>query len=572
MSLFRPSKPLKLLSLIVLLHFPAHTTAQIAGFFPEYLKSCIDRCQPLWSANYDCTLQGQSNLDCLCQSQWVEQFYEGSTCTCTSDFESQEFRNWFDGTGGCSPYVEARIRSSETSRPTSTTSEDRSSTEVESTTTEDRSSSTRTRPTSTTAESTTTSSGETKNTTNGSTFTTVPSQTTGTRGDQTATTTGPSIATTVPQDSGFITDQNKRWVIPTITVGGLIVVGAAVFAVLFFCFGCCRRSGKGRYSKANNPGGEAAGLVAGMGMKNKKKKRMWLSSVPFFGGAKSGSSQTSSSQDMTLVGDHEGIDTGYYGAGGYPPYFNGNANYVPYQHGAPLPPIDEVQSIAESTMTGHRDRGLGGMPMSITDRGMSPDDEGFSFGYENQQGVSPYTPVDSRSGDWRDSVMLPPAPVAQANMPLLGPGGPEGAGLIGAAISHGGRGREGDPMNFSNRYEDLTTRRMERRMFDPVGAPGSGMVMMIPRKEVGSSNPSTPVGGMPQDPARSHTVSPPISTVSSLSAYSSGFGGGGGSLAGRGTSSGRGDGGAFSGFPRAPAPAGSGLFSPGRGDYYEDYR
>ncbi|KAF3911818.1 hypothetical protein AA313_de0207896 [Arthrobotrys entomopaga] len=576
MSLFRPSKSLKLLSVLALLQLSTPAAAQIAAFFPEYLKDCINNCQPLWSANYECTLAGEQSQDCLCQSPWVEQFYEGSTCTCTSDYESQEFRNWFDGTNGCSVYVEARIRSSETSRPTPTTSIKSSSSSDVSTTTSDRSSSsvgTTTRSTTTSAGSTTTSAPSspvpTTITTNGSTFTTMVTPT-GTN--------SPAVATTSPQDSsGFITAQNKKWVIPTITIGGLIVLGAGAFAILYFCFGCCRRDRRGKYGRANNPGGMGGAAATGVG---KKKNKMWLSTLPFFGTKSKSSQRSDSSQDMTLVGDHDSmVDTAYYGAGGFPPY---GPSYVPYQHGAPLPPIDEVQSIAESTLT--RDRGFGGpMPPPFGGGAMPEEDEGFNFGYETQE-ITPYTPVGNSGLDRRESVMLPPAPVAQANMPLLGGGVPSGAGLIGAAITTSPTtNRNRDSGTFSNRYEDLAGRRMERRMFDPSGMPmgmpmpmgmGPG-TMVIPRKGVPSSPINTTGGAaLPEPDFRSQTVSPPVSTISSASGYSSGFGGGGGPLAGRGTSNGRGDGGAFSGFPRAPAPAGSGFFAPrGPGpDYYEDYR
>ncbi|KAF3098519.1 hypothetical protein TWF569_004539 [Orbilia oligospora] len=575
MTHHRPSKPHKLLlSPLFILLLPTLTHAQISSYFPPYLKSCIDRCQPLWSANYDCTLSGQSSLDCLCQSSWVEQFYEGSTCTCTSDFESQEFRNWFQGTGGCNVYVEARIRSSETSVPTSTVeSSSSSSTEEETTTTSESTS----RRTTSSVESTTTSDSE-STTTGDSTFTTLPSTTdTGTRGsEQTGPATSTPTLTGSEQDSSssFITDQNKRWVIPTITIGGLIVVGAGIFAFLFFCCGFCRRSGRGRYSKAHNPslGGSAlavgeASAAAGV-LGKRKKKRMWLSTIPFFGVSKSNRSDGSGD---TLVGDpydsqnpyqsrNSMVDTGYYGAGAGLMGLSGSAGgpgYVPYQHGAPLPPIDEVQSIAESTVT--RDRGFVHARSPLAD-----EDEPFQFGYAEQQGVSTYSPVGNGG---RESMILPPMPVHQGF----------GEGLIGTALTtsaaataaeNRSRRENGDMSSFSNRYEDLASRRMDRRMFDPFGNPmpmpmegGAGMV--IPRKEI-RSTPTTPVG----EQVRSMTVSPPASTVSIAS--SSGFGGGGGPLAGRGGSGG------FSGFPRAPAPAGSGLFTqqPGRrpGDYYEDYR
>ncbi|KAK6544090.1 hypothetical protein TWF694_000801 [Orbilia ellipsospora] len=572
MSLLRPSKSLKLLSALALLHLSTPAAAQIAAFFPEYLKDCINNCQPLWSANYACTLSGQQSQDCLCQSPFVEQFYEGSTCTCTSDYEAQEFRNWFDGTNGCSLYVEARIRSSETSRPTPTTSVASSSSDVSTTTSESGSAGTTTRSTTTSAGSTTTTSAPsspvpTTITTNGSTFITMVTPT----GTQ-----SPSIATTQPQDSsGFITAQNKKWVIPTITIGGIVVLGAVAFGILYFCFGCCRRDGRGKYGRANNPGGMGGAAAAGLVKKNKNKNKMWLSTIPFFGTKSKSSQRSDSSQDMTLVGDHDSmVDTAYYGAGAFPPY---GAAYVPYQHGAPLPPIDEVQSIAESTLT--RDRGFSGpMPPPFGGGAMPEEDEGFNFGYETQE-VTPYTPVGNGGLDRRDSVMLPPAPVAQANMPLLGGGVPSGAGLIGAAITTSPTtSRNRDSGTFSNRYEDLAGRRMERRMFDPSGMPmpmpiGAG-TMNIPRKGVPSSPITTAGGVLPGPDFRSQTVSPPVSTVSTASNYSSGFSGGGGPLAGRGTSGGRGDGGAFSGFPRAPAPAGSGFFAPrGPGtDYYEDYR
>ncbi|KAK6517700.1 hypothetical protein TWF506_004882 [Arthrobotrys conoides] len=580
MTHHRSSKPHKLLlSPLIILLLPTLTQAQIASYFPPYLKSCIDRCQPLWSANYDCTLSGQSSLDCLCQSSWVEQFYEGSTCTCTSDFESQEFRNWFQGTGGCSVYVEARIRSSETSVPTSTveSSSSSSSTEEETTTTSERTS----RRTTSSVESTTTSDPD-STTTRDSTFTTLPVTTgTGTRGsDQTGPPTTTPTLTGAGQDSStsFITEQNKRWVIPTIVIGGLIVIGAGIFAFLFFCCGCCRRGGRGRYSKANNSSivpetGSAAGAVLG----KRKKKRMWLSTIPFFGVNKSNRSDGSGD---TLVGDpydsqnpyqsrNSMVDTGYYGAGSGLMGLGGDGGaggpYIPYQHGAPLPPIDEVQSIAESTVT--RDRGLTHARSPLAD-----EDEPFQFGYGEQQGVSTYSPVGNGG---RESMVLPPMPVHQ--------GFGEGIGLIGTAVTtsnaaaaaaaaeNRSRRENGDMSSFSNRYEDLATRRMDRRMFDPFGNPmpmsmdgGGGAGMVIPRKEI-RSTPTTPVG----EQVRSLTVSPPASTVSIAS--SSGFGGGGGPLAGRGGSSG-----GFSGFPRAPAPAGSGLFTqqPGRrpGDYYEDYR
>ncbi|KAK6358604.1 hypothetical protein TWF730_007929 [Orbilia blumenaviensis] len=564
MTHHRPSKSSKLLfSRFIILLLPALTNAQVAGYFPPYLKSCIDRCQPLWSANYDCTLAGQANLDCLCQSSWVEQFYEGGTCTCTSDFEAQEFKNWFQGTGGCNVYVEARIRSSRTSVPTSTSrSSSSSSTEEETTTTSSR--------TTSSAESTTTSDQD--STTRDSTFTTLPS-TTGT-GTRDSGQTGPPTATPTindQQDSSrsFITDQNKRWVIPTITVGGLIVVGAGIFAFLFFCCGFCRPSGRGRYSKAHNPslaGGALAvgGAGAATGALGKRKKKpMWLSTIPFFGVSKS--SRSDGSGD-TLVGDpydsqnpyqsgNSMVDTGYYGAGAGLMGLGGHGpGYVPYQHGAPLPPIDEVQSIAESTVT--RDRGFAHVRSPLAD-----EDEPFNFGYAEQQGVSTYSPVGNGA---RESMVLPPMPVAHQG------GFGEGASFIGAAVTTGAAGGDrsrrenGDMSTFSNRYEDLTSRRMDRRMFDPQGNPMPMPMdgrMNIPRKEV-RSTPTTPVG----EQVRSMTVSPPASTVSIAS--SSGFGGGGGPLAGRG--------GAFSGFPRAPAPAGSGLFTqqPGRrpGDYYEDYR
>ncbi|KAK6501883.1 hypothetical protein TWF481_009702 [Arthrobotrys musiformis] len=577
MTHHRPSKPHKLLlSPLVLLLLPTLTQAQIASYFPAYLKSCIDRCQPLWSANYDCTLSGQTSVDCLCQSSWVEQFYDGGTCTCTSDFEAQEFRNWFQGTGGCNAYVEARIRSSETSVPTSTI-ESSSSTEEETTTTSERTS---TRTTSSAGRTTTSDPDST--TTSDSTFTTSPATTTGTgtRGSDQAGSATASPTISVPdQDSSssFITEQNKRWVIPTITIGGLIVVGAGIFAFLFFCCGFCRRNGRGRYAKAHNPSLGGSSLVAGEAgaaagvLGKRKKKRMWLSTIPFFGVKKS--SRSDGSGD-TLVGDpydsqnpyQSGtsmIDTGYYGAGaGLMGLGGAGAGYVPYQHGAPLPPIDEVQSIAESTVT--RDRGL---PHARSP--LAEEDEPFQFGYAEQQGVSTYSPVGNGG---RESMVLPPMPVAHQGGGISGGFG-EGAGLIGAAVTTGGvpdgrnRRENGDMSSFSNRYEDLTTRRMDRRMFDPFGNPmpmameGGGGVMMIPRKEV-RSTPTTPVG----EQVRSMTVSPPASTVSIAS--SSGFGGGGGPLAGRGAG--------FSGFPRAPAPAGSGLFTqqPGRrpGDYYEDYR
>ncbi|RVD85908.1 uncharacterized protein DFL_004211 [Arthrobotrys flagrans] len=576
MTHHRPSKPHKLLlSPLLVLLLPTLTHAQIASYFPAYLKSCIDRCQPLWSANYDCTLSGQSSLDCLCQSSWVEQFYEGDTCTCTSDFESQEFRNWFQGTGGCNVYVEARIRSSETSIPTSTVESSSSSTTEDETTTTSESTS---RRTASGVESTTTSDLD-STTTRDSTFTTLPATTgTGTQGsDQVGSATATPTLSGSGQDSSssFITEQNKRWVIPTITIGGLIVVGAGIFAFLFFCCGFCSRSGRGRYAKAHNPSlggstlaaGEAGAAAGALG--KRKKKRMWLSTIPFFGVKQSNRSDGSGD---TLVGDpydsqnpyQSGnlmIDTGYYGAGaGLMGIGGAGAGYVPYQHGAPLPPIDEVQSIAESTVT--RDRGL--------PHGRSPlanEDEPFNFGYAEQQGVSTYSPVGNGG---RGSMVLPPMPVAHQG----GFGeGALGAGFIGAAVTTGAaregtsRRENGDMSSFSNRYEDLTARRMDRRMFDPFGNPmpmpmgGGGGGMIIPRKEV-RSTPTTPVG----EQVRSMTVSPPASTVSTAS--SSGFGGGGGPLAGRG--------GEFSGFPRAPAPAGSGLFTqqPGRrpGDYYENYR
>ncbi|KAK6334013.1 hypothetical protein TWF696_002523 [Orbilia brochopaga] len=592
MSLLRPSKPLKLLALLLATqHFAILTTAQIAGFFPEYLKRCIDRCQPLWSVNYDCTLAGSSSQDCLCQSPWVEQFYEGSTCTCTSDFEATEFRNWFEGTNGCSSYVEARIQSSEaaaTASPTSTSAQDTSSAESS---TSDRA--TTSRPPTTTSTDTSTDTTPTSSitgpTTGRTTLTTSLSTTTN---DQTASTTSnsPSIATSSQQDnnsSGFITAQNRKWVIPTITIGGLIVVGAAAFAILYFFFGCCRRgNNRGRYARTNNPaiiGANAAAAgsnstLAGLKPPIKRKKhRMWLSTVPFFGVKNSSASQHSdTSQDMSLVDDHDAmLDTAYYGAGGpppgrFPPYFGQNAGgmYIPYQHGAPLPPIDEVQSIAES----HRDRGMGmGMPIGMAMPMPLPGDEDgrSSFSFENSVngfGATPYTPV---GGEYTGGGMMPPpAPVAttttSANAPLLGTGEAVGAGLVGAAISTSDNRGGGDPMSFPNRYEDLAGRRgLERRMFDPAmmagmpGADGGPPRMMIPRKEVrgAASSPVAP----PEEVARSMTVSPPSSEVSSLTASSSGFGGGGGRLAGRGE------------YPRPPAPAGSGLFSPRRGEYYEDY-
>ncbi|KAK6519454.1 hypothetical protein TWF281_003288 [Arthrobotrys megalospora] len=568
MTHHRPSKPHKLLlPPLLLLLLPTLTSAQISSYFPQYL-SCINSCQPLLDANYQCTLLGQTSIDCLCSSDSVEALYDGSTCTCTSDFDAQEFRNWFQGTNACNAWVEARIRSSETSVPTSTVESSSSSSAEETTTTSERTSTRTSSRTTSSVESTTTSD---LTTTRDSTFTTLPSTTsTGTRGNDQAG--SPSATPTIsnPQDStSWITDQNKRWVIPTITVGGLIVVGAAIFAFLFFCCGFCRRSGRGRYSKAHNPSlggstlavGEATAAAGALG--KRKKKRMWLSTLPFFGVKKSNRSDGSGD---TLVGDpydsqnpyqsaNSMIDTGYHGAGAG--LMGAGGPYVPYQHGAPLPPIDEVQSIAESTVT--RDRGLNHARSPLAD-----EDEPFHFGYAEQQGVSSYSPVGNGG---RESMILPPMPVAHQG------GFGEGAGFIGTAVTTGaateGRASQrenGDMSSFSNRYEDLAGRRMDRRMFDPFGNPMPMPMdggMHIPRKEVrSSSNPTTPVG----EQVRSLTVSPPASTVSIAS--SSGFGGGGGPLAGRGST--------FSGFPRAPAPAGSGLYTqqPGRrpGDYYEDYR
>ncbi|KAK6348534.1 hypothetical protein TWF718_006322 [Orbilia javanica] len=569
MTHHRPSKPHKLLRspLLFLLLSPLARAQTIASYFPIYL-TCLDNCQALVSARNECTLESRDNIDCLCQSLWVEQFYEGSTCTCTSTFEAQEFRNWFQGTGGCGVYVEARIRNSLTSTPTSTIESSSSSTEEETTTTSE---STSRRRTTSSVESTTTSDSE-STTTRDSTFTTSLATSTGTQSsDLVSSPTATPTLRNPEQDnsSSFITEENKKWVIPTIAIGGLIVVGAGIFAFLFFCCGFCRRSGRGRYAPAHNPSlggstlavGEAGAAAGALG--KRKKKRMWLSTIPFFGVSKSNRSDGSGD---TLVGDpydsqnpyqssNSMVDTGYYGAGAGLMGLGGNG-YVPYQHGAPLPPIDEVQSIAESTAT--RDRALNHARSPLADP-----DEPFNFGYAEQQGVSTYSPV----GNGRDSIVLPPMPVAHHGGLSSG----EGVGFIGAAVTtgavagSGSRRENGDMSSFSNRYEDLTTRRMDRRMFDPLGnpmpMPMEGGVMMIPRKEVRSS-PTTPVG----EQVRSMTVSPPASTVSIAS--SSGFGGGGGPLAGRG--------GGFSGFPRAPAPAGSGLYTqqPGRrpGDYYEDYR
>ncbi|EWC46318.1 hypothetical protein DRE_04489 [Drechslerella stenobrocha 248] len=332
MSLLRPPKPPRLLSsytplllLLATFRFSRPATAQITGLFPEYLRDCIDRCQPLLLANSGCTLLGQTSQDCLCRSPYVEQFYNGDTCTCTSTFESTEFRNWFQGTGACSVYVEERLQaSSESSTASSTAPPTSSTSSTDSETTSSSSTSTRRETTTRTLTSTSAETDATSRATTATTLATVTSPSGTEAGGPTSSTTSgnPSLATNSQQDSGFITEQNRRWVIPVITVGALVVAGALVFAALYFFCGCCRRNGRGRYTPANNPGvagaaGASGSTLGALGVKGRRrrKNRMWLSTVPFFGVGKSSASQSSDSS--SLVDDHEGmVDTSYYGAGG----------------------------------------------------------------------------------------------------------------------------------------------------------------------------------------------------------------------------------------------------------------
>ncbi|KAF3934869.1 hypothetical protein ABW19_dt0203107 [Dactylella cylindrospora] len=427
----RSPKPLKLLALFPLLYLPHIATAQVSNYFPPWLEPCLRNCQALWSANFDCAQAGQQSLDCLCQSGWVQEFYDGGTCTCTSESDAQEFRNWFDGSNGCGVYVEERIQSSleastrttssaRTSRRTSSTSE-RTSTSESDSSSSTRSRSSTARSTSATTTSSQSSARETTITTNGSTFTT-RAQTSRTG------TTVPSLATSDSADSGdkgWITEENKKWVIPTITVGGLVVVGALAVGVAYFCFGCCRRGGRGKYAPADNPAG-GVGMIAA-----KKRKRLWLSSLPFFGSGKD-KRDSQNSLAMSLVEDPQRFDTAYYGAGAeYPPPNNGN--YQWYQHGTPLAPIDEVQSIADSTMQ--------------RDRGFHDDDERSDFSWANSA-VSGYTPVNNGTGPgyvfypgYSGNNFAPPAPVVQSTPTIAN--GIAGAGLIGTAIATGNR--RGDP-------------------------------------------------------------------------------------------------------------------------------